>query len=106
MSVAMNVNDETTDSDGTYRVGRLRCGFLELIECFGEPLLSQDYGKVDFEWVIEFTNGVVLTVYNWKNGPSAGVQGPITQWNIGGSSVNAFPMLRPLLPESMEVCNA
>ena len=67
--------------------GYCETGYGTLVEKFGEPTLGGD--KTDVEWHIKFKNGVVATLYNWKNGPSyCGPNGihptQNTRWNIGG----------------------
>jgi hypothetical protein len=55
----------------------------------GPPGNSFDNYKTDGEWVIEFENGVVATIYNWKDGKNyCGDKGleleDIQEWHIGG----------------------
>jgi hypothetical protein len=47
-----------------------------------------DY-KSDAEWIVQFEDGLVATIYNYKNGMNyCGSEGTpthrITDWNIGG----------------------
>ena len=56
---------------------------------------TSDDGKVDVEWNIMFNDGVVATIYNWKNRPT-GVwvqkeQNSVDNktWHIGGKTISA-----------------
>ena len=64
--------------------------YSKLKKVFGEPGPSDGY-KSDAEWEIEFEDGQVATIYNWKNGKNyKGYNGTpktkITNWHIGGKS--------------------
>jgi hypothetical protein len=62
--------------------------YARLVEVFGQP----DYfggDKVDAEWVLTFADGIVATIYNYKdgrayNGPSAPPVEDLTDWHVGG----------------------
>ena len=81
-------NDQYIDANGTCLQGYINAHYSQLVDIFGEPTESDGY-KVDAEWYIEFEDGTVGTIYNWKNGPNyLGDEGTlveyITQWNVGG----------------------
>jgi len=70
--------------------GYINISYDRLVEAFGEPINNNGY-KVDPEWVIEFADGKVGTLYNYKDGKNyQGVNGlateDITEWHIGGTS--------------------
>lgn len=82
---------EIKDADGTFIVGSIHdIPFDRLVEVFGTPDPG-DGCKTDVDWVIKFDNGVVATIYNWKDGPIYGGLDVefITRWNIGGHSSKA-----------------
>lgn len=89
----MKVNDLTTNTNGTHLQGYINATYDELTEALGYPLESGfDDMKCDAEWTIEFDDGLVATIYNWKNGKNyLGADGlnlcDIKQWNIGGNSL-------------------
>jgi hypothetical protein len=61
---------------------------------FGKPHDFFDDFKCDAEWYVEFDDGTVATIYNWKNGRNyLGDDAPpveaITSWNIGGNTYKA-----------------
>lgn len=69
--------------------GYINTNYATLVGCFGEPTCDGDGYKVDAEWIITFADGVVATIYNWKNGKNyCGEEGyeveDITDWHIGG----------------------
>ncbi len=75
---------------GTSLSGHLKATYNHLIKFVGKPTYpnGSDNYKTDVEWVIEFPNGAIMTIYNWKNGKNYnGKEGleieEITDWNIG-----------------------
>jgi len=79
---------------GTYRQGRIETSFSDLKAVFGEPHYKftdsgDSYSKIDAQWVLEFDDGTIATIYNYKNGAAyLGDDGQppeqITEWHIGG----------------------
>ena len=92
-------NTKKINTDMSHLQGEARVGYKELLKVFGEPLQFNGY-KVDWEWIIE-SDGVVATIYNWKNGPSYGYSGvtpeDIKDWNIGGYSSKAVELVKSVL---------
>ena len=83
---------------GTHLQGYVDTTYDDLVSLFGEPVRSYPGSKVDWQWAILFDNGVIATVYNWKNGPS--YMGPagktkdqITEWHIGGLDTKSVSMV-------------
>jgi len=77
--------------NGTCFQGYLNCTYKDIVRCYGEPLEGDH--KTDAEWIILWDDGLVGTIYNWKNGKNyLGEDGieveDITEWNIGGSKKN------------------
>lgn len=80
-------NEKEINVSGTSLVGYVNTTYSKLFEKFGEPF--DDGYKTDAEWAIEFSDGKVATIYNWKNGKNYnGSEGldldDITVWHIGG----------------------
>ena len=80
--------------NGTSLKGYISCDYDTLVELFGPPHSDGDGYKVDAEWTLQFSNGVVATIYNWKDGHNyCGEDGLpvecITDWHIGGKSALA-----------------
>lgn len=79
--------------NGTSLKGYISIDYATLVELFGQPEEGDGY-KVDAEWVLQFSNGVVATIYNWKDGRNyCGDEGldveDICDWHIGGKSAMA-----------------
>ncbi len=82
------------DVNGTSLQGRIHTSFDDLADCFGEPTSDGDGYKIDVEWEIQFVDGTVATIYNWKNGKNyCGDEGDdstdITDWHIGAHNLKA-----------------
>jgi hypothetical protein len=83
------INDKEIDVNGTCYMGVISADYSLLVERFGEPGDSFDNYKSDAEWYIEFEDGTVATIYNWKDGKNyCGKDGlpveSITDWHVGG----------------------
>lgn len=78
----------TGDPCGTSLRGYIETSYYDLVGCFGPPN-GFESDKVDARWVITFADGVIATIYNYKNGKNyCGKVGldvkDITNWHIGG----------------------
>jgi major membrane immunogen (membrane-anchored lipoprotein) len=87
-------NQKYVRIEGTSLQGEFECDYNTIKKVFGKPNLGDGY-KIDAEWDIEFEDGLVATVYNWKNGKSyLGSDGApktkINYWHIGGKSNEAY----------------
>ena len=85
--------------DGTSYRGQFSLPYARVIELLGQPNAQSDGFKTDLEWSFE-KDGVVATVYNWKNGPNytgSGSVEDIALWNIGGFSVRSVYLVSDLL---------
>ena len=79
--------------NGTCLQGYITCDYKTLKKIFGNPENGDGY-KVDAEWLIQFNDGVVATIYNYKDGKNyCGRNGlakkHLTDWHIGGKSAMA-----------------
>jgi hypothetical protein len=76
----------TNDANGhmTSLQGYIRAYYHELVEVFGLPLVGGD--KTTVEWCLEFEDGTVATIYDWKE-----YETPMGRydWHIGGKSKQA-----------------
>jgi hypothetical protein len=82
--------DDSIHTSGTCLRGHITTSYANLVDVFGEPMKDgfDDY-KSDAEWVVQFEDGSVATIYNYKNGMNyCGSEGTpthrIKDWNIGG----------------------
>ena len=100
----MKVTNDKIKAQGTILLGYLTSTYDMLCEKFGKPIREHSGdGKVTCQWIIEFENGSIGTIYNWKTGVA-----PINQydWHVGGRGTNVlekinkltgFPVRRTLL---------
>ena len=80
-------NDKHISIGGTHLIGHVSTSYQKLVEVLGDPLKGSY--KTDAEWYISFSDGMVATIYNWKNGKNyCGEEGyeleEIENWHIGG----------------------
>ena len=65
---------------GTHYQGVVMVKYKRLVEVFGEPhILGGD--KTTVEWNLEFDDGTVATIYDWKENSTPKYEYP---WHIGG----------------------
>ena len=79
------------NTNGTSYCGCFKMPYSKLVEAIGEPNAMSDGYKTDVEWAFK-RDGVVATIYNWKNGPNyigRGTIEDIDEWNIGGHDLTA-----------------
>tara|TARA_R100000664_G_scaffold8345_1_gene13797 strand:+ start:88 stop:426 length:339 start_codon:yes stop_codon:yes gene_type:complete len=86
---------------GTSFLSYLNVSYSELVEVFGEPKEGDGY-KIDSNWEVEFEDGAVATIYNYKTGINyLGVEGQhkehIRIWHIGGHSNDVIDRIFELL---------
>ena len=77
--------------------GEIHIGFYDLVDIFGDPEDVSSTGKSDVQWSIEI-DGVVATIYNWKNGPAYTGDDSIEverihDWNIGGHTQSTVSLV-------------
>ena len=85
------INDMRTDSTGTSGKGGFVCKYEMLVKVLGEPIKesSLDF-KTQAEWNIEYKDGTITTIYDWKQGKGyLGDEGiepeDVVEWNVGGN---------------------
>ena len=85
----------TRNVNGTHLVGRMIASRKKLIETFGEPCLFEPSTseKVQIEWCLEFGDGTIATVYDWKQYGHIPDENEDVQWNIGGRSSDAMELV-------------
>ncbi|MFN6304369.1 MAG: hypothetical protein ACK42H_19455 [Planctomycetota bacterium] len=86
-------NSQDININGSHLQGYVDAGYDELLTLFGKPHDGDGY-KVDAEWSVQFSDGTVATIYNYKNGRNyCGSSGTpkqsITNWHIGGFTKQA-----------------
>jgi hypothetical protein len=96
-----HTHTKSSCANGTHLVGYINCSYLTLRSLLGKPGYADGY-KVDAEWCLQFRDGTVATIYNWKNGKNyLGEEGldveDITEWHIGGASSKSETYVKQLL---------
>jgi len=81
------------ETNGSHLQGEITESYDKLVATFGEPV-TEGLDKCDAMWDIEFEDGTVATIHNWKDGYNyCGVNGKpvevITDWSVGGFRINA-----------------
>jgi len=94
-------NSKNINTGGTSLVGNIFVSYKELVKAFGEPTTADEY-KSDAEWELEFADGEVATIYNYKDGKNyLGQDGmkteKITDWHIGGKSIVVLKRISEIL---------
>ncbi len=106
------------DANGTHLQDYLYVDYKSIVARYGQPISVVDGYKIDAEWIIEWEDGLVGTIYNWKNGKNyLGKDGiplvKINEWNIGGKNkivvrrirddiINAWPVFDEIRQEASE----
>jgi hypothetical protein len=91
-------NQKEINISGTSLVGSIQCSFAQLKKVFGEPSKGDGY-KTDAEWEIEFKDGTIATIYNYKDGKNyCGSKGiaktKLTDWHIGSFDIRAVSYIK------------
>ena len=87
------------NTNGTSLRGHFQMPYAKLVKFIGEPNAMSDGYKTDVEWAFK-RDGLVATIYNWKNGPNytgCGNIEDIDEWNIGGHDYLAIQVVMNLL---------
>jgi len=83
---------KTESSQSTWYQGEVETTYAKLVEIFGKEHSDGDGYKIQARWELEFEDGTIATIYDWKEGDSYNGQGKgiskeqITNWHIGGTS--------------------
>jgi len=101
-------HNEDLDIDvavGTCLQAEIVTTYSNLKKLFGKPMVG-DECKIDAEWVVEFEDGTVATIYNWKdgenyNGASGVPKTKIRHWHIGGFDLKSVEKVTQLLGEKI-----
>lgn len=80
------VSNNLNSANGTSLCGYVKATYSELVEKLGEPLrdFSGD-GKVTCEWVLDFQDSTIATIYDYKTGTTPT---NLYKWHIGGRGID------------------
>ena len=82
---SLNRNVVLNKMVGTHFFGSFEnVSFEELVELFGNPITTED-NDIRFQWLIEFEDGLLATIYDWKVDYSQKcVMTQPIEWHVGG----------------------
>ena len=75
------------DVNGTSFCFNLIKDYATMVELFGEPHWQGDGDKVRVEWCFRFEDGIVFTIYDWKE--ECPIE-QVTDWHFGGLYKNNY----------------
>jgi len=91
-----------TETSGTWLQGHIETTRAELTKAFGEPTQYGEGDKVTIEWGIQFDDGTIATIYDWKRYELGTPKDPeIVSYNIGGLSSRAVDLVRDALSKKI-----
>ena len=106
------MNYVVTDRDdkviGTCLQGYVEASYGQLHKLLGEPIEIDDPYKVSTEWIIEWDDGVITTIYDYKDTTSYNSDGlslkefralKSYQWHIGGKSEDVVARVQELIDQ-------
>lgn len=98
-------NDEWKLTIGTSGRGVVDVSYVDLVRVFGEPHTVEEGEKTDANWIIQFEDGLVATIYNYKDGKNyLGEEGTPTQnirdWHIGGANQEIVSRVMEMLKQN------
>jgi len=83
---------------GSCLKGYLTATRRKIESVFGSPLEFGEGDKVTTEWVVEFEDGTIATIYDWKRYEDGAPElDENCVWNIGGYSMDAVKALKKAL---------
>lgn len=104
----ITINNKNINACGTSLIGYLNMTYDEIVFIFGNPIrLKGGDNKVEWEWVFKL-NDTVLTIYNWKNGPSYTGKRTIKardikDWHVGGRHTYDLKILKDYICSKNEI---
>ena len=82
-------------TEKTGRIGTLEASYDEIIEELGEPCFGESPdNKIRAEWVLQFENGMVATIYDYKEYDIPLEE--VTSWSIGGHKAEVADLVTEL----------
>ena len=72
-------------ANGSSYIGIINTTYERLVQAFGEPHIHGG-DKTTVEWILEFDDGTVATIYDWKEETTPEYE---YDWHIGGFDILA-----------------
>lgn len=76
-------HSDAANINGTSKKLVIKATYWRLVELFGEPEKLRDPDHARVSWNIEFSDGGVLTIYDWNEDRRVE---DVTEWNVGGQN--------------------
>lgn len=87
----MKINSNDASVNGTSLKGYVGTTYDNLVKLLGEPLQGSSDGKTTCEWILEFEDGTVATIYDWKQKETPKDH---FYWSVGGHSHRALEQVK------------
>jgi len=100
LDMIKSINDNWAKANGTSLIGYITTTYAALEEKLGEPVTGGD--KTTAEWCLEFKDGSVATIYDWK---CAETPLQVYDWHIGGQGVGVMRQVQDLLGAPVKRCS-
>lgn len=81
--------------------GYVKTDYATLVKIFGEPEGPSSDGKVNNYWIIKFSDGIIGTIYDYKENLKNKGE---TEWHIGGTIYEPVDRITELV-EASKVLN-
>lgn len=88
------VNSNTTSACGTSLKGQVYTTYDKLVSALGKPKGGSADGKTTCEWIVEFEDGSVVTIHDWK---TSNTPKDLHNWHVGARSHAALDYLEEVL---------
>jgi len=95
--------DSHKASGSSYR-GALNISYSQLVDVFGEPE-NGNGDKTQKEWTIEFEDGKIATIYDWKWCYDGVDYTEVPTWHIGGHDDVVVERITTIVKEYQTVTN-
>jgi|LULS01.1.fsa_nt_gb hypothetical protein len=102
MEILSLENSKHVAANGSHYVGVVKTSFWELVDCFGNPTVEDQYDKTTKEWKLAFTikndkgeeDIKIATIYDWKE-----IETPYDdyEWHVGGFSHDALKLVEQVI---------
>lgn len=94
----VKVVDNYSAANGTHLQGYVNTTYAQLVALFGQGMGAGD--KTTQEWILEFDNGAVATIYDWKE--CCTPEG-MYAWHVGGTQRTVVALVQDALDGVIEI---
>lgn len=87
------------DWRGTSLQGYIQATRRQMVKVFGAPQVSDD-SDIKLSWEVQFENGAIARIYDWREKTPVGLDGEIYAWRIGALGVSAVALVHDAFREA------